>query len=94
MTHHIKLPFCMPYFFSRKIILHQFHVDKNEGDSGIGYKTIIGGNLIVKLGLVDDLNIKSLQQYCAAVPMKEPSSLLGQTYLTSRDISKVVTKYK
>ena len=36
-THDVKGIFCMPDFSISKIILHQFHVDNNEFDLGIGY---------------------------------------------------------
>ena len=32
-AHEVKKPFCTLYFSSSKIILHQFHVNKNEGES-------------------------------------------------------------
>ena len=51
----------MPYFSIRKIILHNFHVDKNKGESGIGYKMIIGHNLMVHKDLIDNFRHKFLQ---------------------------------
>ena len=30
-THDVKVPFCMPEFYSSTIISHHFHVDSNEG---------------------------------------------------------------
>ena len=41
MTNNVKVPFCMPDFYSRKIILNCFHIDKNEGKSYIDYDMII-----------------------------------------------------
>ena len=34
-THDVKVPFCMPEFSGSKIINHRFHVDNDEGESGI-----------------------------------------------------------
>ena len=50
--HDSKVPFFMPEFSSSNIILHLFHIDNNEGESGIVYVTIIGHNLVVQLGLL------------------------------------------
>ena len=54
MTHEVKVPFFMPDFSISKILFHRFHVDNNEGESGIGYDMIIGLNLMVQIGLLDD----------------------------------------
>ena len=40
-THDVKIPFCIPEFFSSKIINFCFHVDNDKGESGIGYDMII-----------------------------------------------------
>ena len=53
-THDVKVPFCMPYFSSRKIMNYRFHVNNEKGKSDIGYDMIIGHNLMVQLGLTDD----------------------------------------
>ena len=53
-THDVKGLFCMPKYSIGKIILHQFHVDNNEVDLGIGYNMIIGRDLMVHLGLLED----------------------------------------
>ena len=41
----------MPEFYVSKIINHQFHVDNDEGESGIGNDMIIGRELMVQLAL-------------------------------------------
>ena len=51
--HNVKVQFYMADFSISNIILHQFNVDKNEGDSDIGYDMIIGLDLMVQLGLLD-----------------------------------------
>ena len=61
MTHDIKVKFCTPEFPSSKIILHHFHVDKNEGESGIGYDMIIGRNLMLQQGLLAEFKRQILQ---------------------------------
>ena len=61
MTHDVKVPFLMPEFSSSNIINHQFNVDNEKGELGIGYETIIGHNLMVKIGLYDDFKIQVLQ---------------------------------
>ena len=50
-THDVKVTFWMPDFSSNKIINRRFHVNSNNGESGISYDTIIGRDLMVKLGL-------------------------------------------
>ena len=74
----------------RKITLHRFHVDNNEGESGIGYDIIIGNDLMVKIGLSVDFKSQVLQWYSATLPIKEPRSLQRQTYLTSCEMHKVL----
>ena len=49
--HNVKFPFNMTEFYSRKIVSNHFYVDKNQGESGIGYDMIIGRDLMVQLGL-------------------------------------------
>ena len=39
--HDIRVKMCMPDFSGIKIITHQFHVDKEKGDTWIGYEMII-----------------------------------------------------
>ena len=82
----------MPDFPSSKIILHRFHIDKNEGKSGIGYDMIIYRDLMVKLGLSSDLNCKLLQWDGATTPMEEPRGMIGQKYITSIEVCEVVMK--
>ena len=43
---------------------------------------IIVCDLMVQLGLLDNFRCQVLQWDGATVPMREPSGLLGQTYLT------------
>ena len=54
-----------------------FHVDKYEGKSGIGYGMIIACNLTVQLGLSSNFKNNVLKWYGVTVPMKEPSGLIG-----------------
>ena len=89
-THDIKVMFCMPKFSIIKIIPHRFHVDNDEGESGIGYDIIIGSGLVLQLGLLDDFELQYLQWYYDTVPIKEPSGMLGKTYLTSREMREVL----
>ena len=80
----------MPGLSNRKIINHQFHVDKNEGELGIGYDMIIGRDLMVQLGLTANFKRQVLQWDGATVHMKESSNLLGQSNLTKRKMREVV----
>ena len=61
ITHNIKVPFCMPEFSISKIILYHFHVDNNEGESGIVYDMIIVFDLMLQLGLSDNFRCQLLQ---------------------------------
>ena len=81
-THDVKVPFCIPYFSSSKIINHRFHVDNDKWESGIGYDMIINHELMVQLGLTDNFKRQVLQWDCATVHMKEPRNLLGRSNLT------------
>ena len=56
MAHDFNVPLCITYFSFSKIIEHHFHVDNNKGESGIGYDSIIGHDLMVQLGLTDEFN--------------------------------------
>ena len=89
-THDFKVSFCIPEFSSSKIINHRFHVDKDEGESGIGYDMIIGHDLMVKLGLTANFKCQVLQWYGATVHMKESRKFLGQSDLTKRNMREVV----
>ena len=89
-THDAKVPFCMTEFSGIKIINHRFHVDNDEVESGIGQEMIIGCDLIVQLGLTSDFKCQVLQWGGTTVDMKEPSSLLGQSGLTKREMREVV----
>ena len=46
-THDVKVTFCMPEFSISNIINHRLHVYNEKGESGIGYDTIIGRDLMV-----------------------------------------------
>ena len=69
MPHDVKVPFCMPYFSIRNIRLNLFHVDNNEGESGIGNDMIIGRGLMLQLGLSPELKRQLLQRYDITVPL-------------------------
>ena len=51
---------------------------------------IIGRDLMVQLGLTANFKRQFLQWYGATVYMKQPSGLLGQSYLTKRNMREVV----
>ena len=51
---------------------------------------IIGHDLMAQLGLSDGFKRQVLEWDDATVTMKEPSGLIGQTYLTSYDMREVV----
>ena len=59
-THDIKVPFCMADFSISNIITHRFYIDKNEGESGIGYDMIIYRDLMVQLCMLDDFKSQFL----------------------------------
>ena len=90
MTCDVKIPFCMPVLSSSKIINHCFHVDNYKSNPGIGYYIIICCDLMVHIGLVADFKRQFLQCYGDTLHMKEPSSLLGQSDLTKRDMREVL----
>ena len=69
-THDVKVPFSMTELSRSKIIEHQFHVENDKGESGIGYDMIICRDLMVKLGLLADFKRKVLQWDGVTVPMK------------------------
>ena len=89
-THDVKVPFCMQEFSSSKIINHRFHFDNDKGESGIGYDMITGRDLMVHLGLTSNFKRQFLKWDGATVHMKDPSNLLGKSYLTKREMRKVV----
>ena len=91
-THEFKILFCVPEFYIRKIINHQFHVNNEKGESGIGYDMIIGRDLMVQLGLTADFKHQVLQWYGNTVHMKETSSLLDKSDLNKREMRKVLMK--
>ena len=88
--HDAKVTFYMSYFSIRKIILHWFHVDNNEGESDIGYDMIIGCDLMTNMGIMSDFKRQVLPWDGTYVPTKEPGSILGQTYSTIRKMSGAV----
>ena len=65
----VKVPFFIPEFSSSSIILHQFHIDNNRGENGIGYDMIIDRNLMVQLGLLDDFKLQVHQWDGYTIPM-------------------------
>ena len=80
----------MPKFSSSKIINHCFHVDKDEGESVIGYYLTICRDLMVHLGLTADFKRQVLQWDGATVNMKGHSSLIGKSDLAKSDMHEVV----
>ena len=69
---------------------HRFHVDNDEGESGIGYDVIIDRDLMVKLGLTSDFKRQVLQWDGATVQMKDSSNLLRQSDLTKHEMWEVI----
>ena len=80
----VKVHFCMTQFSGSNIIEYPFHFDNGKGELGIGYDMIICRDVIVKLGLTADFKRQVLQWDGAIVPMKEPRSLIGKSYLSQR----------
>ena len=72
--------------------MHRFHVDNNEGDLFIGYDVIVGRYLIVQMGQTVNFKHHVIQWDGVLVSMKEPMGLLGQKYLTGREMCKVIIK--
>ena len=87
--HDVKVPFCMPYFSSSRIINHRFHVENNKGDLGIGYGIIIGRDLMIQLVLTSEFKRQVLQWHGDTVQMKEPRGLLWKPDLNKHDMRKV-----
>ena len=52
--HDVKVRFCMTELSGSKVIDHRFHVDNDEGESGICYDMIIGRDVMVQLGHTDN----------------------------------------
>ena len=88
--HDVKVPFLMPEFSSRRIILHRFHVNKNEGESSIVYYIIICRDMMVQLCPSANFRRQFLQWDGATLPMKEPSGLIGKSDSSKRKMRKVV----
>ena len=80
----------MPELSGSKIINHCFHVDKDEGELGIGYDMIICRELMVQLGLTADFKCQVLQWDGATVHIKESINFLGQSDITKRKMGEVV----
>ena len=80
----VKVLFFMPEFSSSNIIEHQFHVNNDKVESGIGYDIIIGYDRMVQLFLTADFKRQVLQWDGATAPMKERSGLIGKSYLSKR----------
>ena len=80
----------MTYFSRSKIKQHRFRVDNKIGELGIGYGMIIGRDMMVQLGLPDDFKLQVMQWDGVTIPMKEPSSLLWKSDITSREMGKVI----
>ena len=93
-VHDVMVPFKMPYFYSIKIISHQYHVGNNEGESVVGYYMIIVRDLMVLIGRLYDFNRQVLQWNSATVPMKEPRGIRGQIDKTSCKMCEVVMQTK
>ena len=89
-THNVKVHFCMLEFSGSKIIDHCFHIENNEGESGIGYDMIIGRDMMVQLGLTTNFKHQLLQWDGTTVHMKDPRNLLGQSDPTKLEMSEVV----
>ena len=64
----------MAFFSISKILPHQFYVDK-KGESENGYAMIIGREIMVQIGLMEDFKRQVLQWDVYAIPMKEPSGM-------------------
>ena len=69
-THDIKVPFCMPEFYIRNIIQHQFCVENDIGESGTGYDMIIGRDRMVKIVQLDNFKRNLLLWNGVTIPMK------------------------
>ena len=53
------------------MITHQLHADNAQGDAGIGYAIIIVSDLMVQLGLKDNIGRQILECDETVIPMKE-----------------------
>ena len=80
----------MPEFSGSKIINHHFHVDNNEGESGIGYDIIIVRDMMVQLGLTANFKHQVLQWDGTNLHMKDSNNLLGKSNLTQHEMREVV----
>ena len=71
--HDVNIQLCMPGFSGSKIISHQFHIDNDEVELGIGYGMIIGKGLMVQLGMIADFNENILEWYKYLLHVKDIS---------------------
>ena len=60
----------MPYISSRNIITHCFHVYNKDGDTCIGYASIIDTHMMVQIGVIVDFKRNLLGWNGAYFPMK------------------------
>ena len=89
-AHEVKVSFYMTDFSSSNKIEHHLHVNNDKFESGIGYDTIIGRDMMVQFGPAADFKHQLLQWYGATVPMKEPIGLLGKSDLNKHNMREVV----
>ena len=89
-THDVKVPFNISELSGRKVITHCFHLDNGLVYAGIGYYTIIGRYLIVKLSLKASFGCQIMEWDNTVIPMKDSRKSLGQPDLTKREIRKGV----
>ena len=86
ITHDLKVSFIMPYFSSRKTIIHCFNIENVRGGAGIGFGMIIGWYLMVKLCLKANFRRQILEWDETVIYIKAPGNLIDQPDLTKRDI--------
>ena len=89
-TYDVKVTFYMLEFSSSKISNHWFHVNNDNGYSGIGYDMIIGCDMMVQIGLTSYFKRQILQWDSATLHMKEPSVLIGKYDLNKWEMREVV----
>ena len=78
-THDVKVPFNMPELSSRKMITNSFQVENAQDGTGIGYATIKGHDMMVKLGLKAEFGRQIMEWDKTVIPMMDPEIFLGQT---------------
>ena len=77
-THDMNIPFIVPQFSSRKIIMHLFHLYHLWVDEGVVYDIIIVHDLMVKLSLKSEFGCRVLEWDDTVVFMKELGNFLVQ----------------